>query len=175
MRGKWLVVIAVASLCLNVAVVASYAYHQSKSRGRMHRPMAGLGREARREMEKIRDEAYPQLRGLAEQLSACHMAMNDLVDDPQVDARRLDSIAGEMARIWTQMSIATFKTARRIYERLPEERRPMFLRSLGPWRGPEDGPRPPWHQRGGPFGHGRGPESCPPPGMEPPPPPEGGK
>lgn len=67
MRNRWLVVIAVASLCLNVAVIGTYIFRTA--RRLHHRRMAYLAPEVREKLVKAREAAIPAFAASASRLS----------------------------------------------------------------------------------------------------------
>jgi Spy/CpxP family protein refolding chaperone len=169
MRGKWLALIAVASLALNVAVVGTYVYRTTRPHGKSAR-FRGVRRALRDSIGKAMREAAPDVERLSGERDRLHAAVMELVARPELDEQKLDSLCREQGRVTAELGTHIFRNMHRVVQMLPPEQRERFLRQPGPhlMRGP--------HLKGpGRFGPPRRvPESCcPPGGPEAPPGPDG--
>lgn len=130
MRARWLVLIVVASLALNVAVVGSYVFFQLRGHPRRAEQFRHLKPELRGRVEKVMRESAPEMERLMGEEDAVRMAMADELERPQVDEGRLDSLARESGRVHTQMAMLAYHNARRIIEMLPQDERGRFLENM---------------------------------------------
>jgi hypothetical protein len=158
MSNRWLVAAVVASLALNVAVVGSYAW------SRLHRPpgprLPGVRAEMRERMHHVFQESRPEVERLMQQNERIRDAMAQEVWCPQLDERRLDSLARESGRIHGLMTLIAYHNARRAAELLPEPERRQFIERIS--RQGRPGPR--GRGRPGPPPEGGPPPECPLPG-----------
>jgi len=159
MRARWLVLIVVASLALNVAVVGSYVFFQLRGHEGRPEQFRHLRPELRGQVERVMRESGPEMERLMGQEDSVRMAMADELERPQVDERRLDSLARESGRVHSQMALLAYHNARRIVEMLPADERGRFLRNMRHGMG----------RRMRRMMHGRGPAG--PPGQDTPMPP----
>ena len=153
MRGRWLALIAVASLVLNVAVVGTYIYRTSRrheERSRFHNIRSGL----RDSIGSVMREAAPDVESLSGERDRLHAAVMELVAKPELDEQKLDSLCREQGRIAAELGGLVFRNMHRVVQMLPPEEREQFLREPGPHMGHGR------HMMGaGPFGpHPGGPD-----------------
>lgn len=181
MRGRWLLVIAVASLCLNVAVIGTFLVHRVR-RARLRRfPAHGLAPEVREKLRRARETAVPEFAALADKVQDDDSLLWVEMAKANPDSLRVDSLSSEVGRFHGRMRAMVFWQMHRELQLMPAEARTEYLQHMMGMR-----PGFPLHGRhagGGPGpGKGRrerrGPgvppsESEPPPGS--PPPPESGK
>ncbi|MBM3314865.1 periplasmic heavy metal sensor [candidate division WOR-3 bacterium] len=136
MRQKWLVVVVVASLALNLAVVASFLFLRLREPGHgRHRPVPGLGPEEVRGLRRLRKEFHPRMDSLRGRALDARTALMRYAGDVNPDPRVIDSLLGEIGRAEAGMNRLAFEHARRIVEQLPPEARDTFLRRLEEHRG----------------------------------------
>jgi hypothetical protein len=180
MRGRWLVVIAAASLALNAAVVGTFLYQRYAGHGRHNRPrIPGLDPRIVAQVRQIREENAPALDSLMEQMMPIRIALADLAGSPQLDAAKLDSLCTEMGRIHVEIERHVFTMSRRVLDVLPAEMKEHYIEMI------KTGPGRDAHQRQGRMHgmqRGRGSGGEPPPfggppipGEGPPEPPDAGR
>jgi hypothetical protein len=159
MRGRWLALVAVASLALNVAVVGTYVYRTARPHGQ-HSRFRGVKRVLRDSIGKAMREAAPEVESLSGERDRLHAAIMELVAKPELDEPKLDSLCREQGRLAAELSMLVSRNMHRVVQMLPPEQRERFMRQPGPhmMRGP--------HMKGpGRFGPPPGvPESSCPPG-----------
>jgi len=177
MRNRWLAVVVVASLCLNVAVVGTYLFRRAGHR-RPHRlPLRGLTSEMREKMRKARKAAMPEFSALVGRVESTDSLLWAEMRRESADSARVESLCQELGQIHGRMRAMVCRQMHRELQLMPAEVRTEYLTHMmrmrpgfvGPGRGMGR------HQR-------RGPEKSPPPEGEPPPdapppepPPESGK
>jgi hypothetical protein len=164
MKGKWLAVVAVASLCLNLAVVGAYFHQQTRRHGTRWPVLRGMNRETMGRLHKIREEAWPDFRELAQKDESAKLALLDKIGDPKVSQAEVESLCAEIGRRHGAMGLNAFWLLRSELEALPADRRAEYLEWLrfgmkqmmhgpmgqrGPWRGEE--PPPPLDEYPLPF------------------------
>ncbi len=136
MRHSWLVIVAVASLVLNLAVVGAYVYQQSRGSHRPPRPpLAGFRSEKRHEAQELFRKSWPEMKRLGEERERLR---SDLVREavkPEPDQARIDSLADELGRLHAQSMRIVCRDAAAAARLLPEDRREQFLRNFGPFGG----------------------------------------
>ncbi|MCX6842557.1 MAG: hypothetical protein NTX53_09790 [candidate division WOR-3 bacterium] len=137
MRGRWLAVIAVASLALNVAVVGTYVYRTTKPH-RQHSRFEGVRRATRDSIGNVMHEVAPDIERLSGERDRLRAAVLEIVAKPELDEQKLDSLCREQGRISTEMSGLVFRNMHRVVQMLPPTERERFLRQAGPhmMRGP---------------------------------------
>jgi hypothetical protein len=167
MRGKWLVVVVVASLALNLAVVGAYFYRQRHRSPGEHRPsVAGLNREARQRVKEVFGKSLPEMQRIGQERKRIHAALLDEALKPELNQARVDSLADELGRLHAQAARILCQDAHAVAATLPAGSRERFFQNQGLF-----GPR---HGRGMKrHGHGFRDSGPMPPEEEPPmPPPE---
>jgi len=60
MRSRWLVVVMIASLCLNVALVGTYAFHRVRHDRPRRFSARGLTSDVRDRIRKVHEAAMPE-------------------------------------------------------------------------------------------------------------------
>ncbi len=169
MRSRWLVVIAVASLCLNLAVVGTYFLRRAHREFPRRPPLRGLAPEALERLRAVRESLMPEFAAIAGQEQRDDSLLWSEMSSDNPDSLRVDSLASEMGRLHGRMRAMLFWQMRRELTMLPAKARAEYLRRLMTMR-PGFGP-------GRGMGrHMRRGFRMPPPGVEPPPgpPPESG-
>jgi hypothetical protein len=167
MRGRWLLIVALASLGLNAAVVGSFIYfrahpeHRPLGRHERHRrpglPFRRLNPEQRRRVERTFRSSGPFMDTLRQSEDSLRAALVQELLRPDYSPARVESLAAEAGRLHGRMLARAFRDARSVVESLPEAERERFIREIRPeLRGP--GPR----RRPGPGC----PDDCPPPGPD---------
>ncbi|MFO7651197.1 MAG: hypothetical protein R6X13_07675 [bacterium] len=159
MTSRWLVVLVVASLALNVAVVAGFFVARGRGPG-CPPPMFGMKPGDVREIAAMRERFDPKMDTLRQQLNAARGGLYRLAADSAspVEAESLLQVIGD---IRIEMNRLAYQHMRQVMAKLSPEHRAEFLRRLeqgpGSWH---DGPdyRKRGHRR--PRRIGR---DCPPP------------
>ena len=172
MRSRWLIVIAVASLCLNVAVVGAFVAHRVR-RARLRRFLAsGLTPEVREKLRKAREAAMPEFAALAEKVESTDSLLWAEMRSESPDSVRVESLCQELGQTHGRMRAMVFRQMHRELQLMPPTARVEYLQNMmrmrpgfGSGRG-----------MGGHMDHGHG-MGQPPAGEPPPcaPPPESGK
>jgi hypothetical protein len=172
MRNRWLVVVVVASLCLNVAAVGTYFLHRLRHGGFRRFPARGLTPEVRERLRKARAEALPEFAALAEKVEATDSLLWTEMRNDSPDSVRVESLCQELGQTHGRMRAMVFRQMHRELQLMPPAARVEYLQNMmrmrpgfGPGRG-----------MGGHMHHGHGIGQ--PPAGEPPlggPPPESGK
>jgi len=175
MRNRWLVVIVVASLCLNVAVVGTYLFRRAR-RDRPRR-LHGLTAEARERMRKVREAAMPEFSALVGRVESTDSLLWTEMRRESPDSARVESLCQELGKFHGGMRAMVCRQMHRELQLMPAEARAEYLKHMMGMRpgfgGPGRGMR--RHERRGP-GMFRPPYGAPPPdGPAPEPPPESGK
>jgi uncharacterized membrane protein len=154
MRGRWLAVIAVASLILNVAVVGSFVFLRVRHPLGPRHPLRGFRPAMRHVADSLLRESRPEMERLMIEGERLRAEMSEEIVRPDYDERRLDSLCQEAGRLHGRMTALAYRNARRIAAALPEAERRRFLENMRHRNGPR-------MRRGG-----RGPAPCcpPPPG-----------
>jgi hypothetical protein len=168
MRGRWLAVIAVASLILNLAVVGSFVFLRVRHPMGARHPLRGFRPEMRRVADSVLVQARPQMDSLMQANERLRAALADEIAGTELDERRFDSLCSEVGVLHGRMTALAYRNARRIAAALPEAERKQFIVNL--WQGM--GPGMPRGMRG--RMHGPGPGFPPPPGPGMPPPDDSG-
>jgi hypothetical protein len=179
MRNRWLVVVMIASLCLNVAVVGTLVVRRVR-RARLRRfPARGLTPEVREKLRKTRDAALPEFAALAEQVESTDSLLWAEMRRESPDSARVDSLCRELGQSHGKMRAVVFWQMHRELQLMPAAARTEYLQHMMemrpglPLHGRHAGGGPGlgkgWHQRRGP--------GMPPSETEPPPeqPPESGE
>lgn len=160
MTSRWLVVAVVASLALNVAVVAGFFLARQR---RLPPPLPGMRPEEMRAMMELRQEFDPAMDELRQKLHKARCELFQLAADtvPQPQAESLLQVIGN---IRVEMNRLAYEHLRRVMSRLAPEARLEVLRRIN--AGMEPGcrrdfdPNPHWregrwpHRRPGPRGCG---------------------
>ena len=130
MRGRWLAVVAVASLALNVAVVGTYVYRTTRPHGQ-HARFRGVKREIRDSIGSVMHQATPDIERLSGERHRLHAAVMELVAKPVLDEKKLDSLCREQGRVSAELSSHVFRNMHRVVQMLPPEEREQFLHGPG--------------------------------------------
>jgi hypothetical protein len=169
MRSRWLVVVVVASLCLNLAVVGTYFLRRA-GRDRPHRfPVHRLAAEVRERLRLAREAAIPEFTVEVSKLEATDSLLWVEMRKDRPDSVRVESLCLELGRMHGRMRVLAFRQMHRELQLMPAEARTEYVQRM-------------MRMRPGPGGAGRGMmrrmHSCPPMPQtdEPPPgpPPESG-
>jgi len=129
MHPRWLVVVVIASLALNAAVVSTYLFERFRLR-RPGPPLPGMKPAVVRELRELRREFRPRMDALRGQALQAREGLMHLAMQPEPDPARVESLLLEVSRSETALNRLAFEHARRISARLPEAGRAAFSRRL---------------------------------------------
>jgi hypothetical protein len=127
MRSRWLLVVTVASLCLNVAFVGAYLVCRARH-GRSRRfPVRALAPEVREKLRQARAAAVPGFDSLADKVDSTDSLLwaEMRKDDP--DSVRVDSLCRELGRIHGVMRAMVFRQMHRELQLMPAAARAEYL------------------------------------------------
>jgi len=172
MRNRWLVVVVVASLCLNVAVVGTYFLRKVRHDRLRRFPMRGLTSEVREKLRRAREAAMPEFAALAEKVESTDSLLWFEMRRESPDSVRVESLCQELGLAHGKMRAMVFRQMHRELQMIPVAAREEYLRNMMRMRPGFGSGR----VMGGHMHHGRGmgqpPNGEPSPGG---PPPESGK
>jgi hypothetical protein len=138
MTNRWLIVVVVASLALNVAVVGGFVLFRTR-RPSGPPPVPGLSKREMREVRRMRDKFDPRLDSLRHQLNAARSELFRLAADSATPAEA-ESLLQTIGTIRVDMNRLAYENLREMLSKLSAEGREQVLRRL------EHGPAP-WHHR----------------------------
>jgi hypothetical protein len=171
MRNRWLVLVVVASLCLNVAVVGTYFLHRARRGGLRRFPARGLTPDVRERLRKARAEALPEFAALAEKVEATDSLLWTEMRSESPDSARVESLCQELGQIHGKMRAMVFRQMHRELQLMPGAARIEYLNHMMTMRPGFGGPGAGMgrHMRPDPrMPHGDGPPlDEPPPGLPP--------
>ncbi|HTW92544.1 MAG TPA: hypothetical protein VMH22_12665 [bacterium] len=173
MRSRWLVVVTVASLCLNAAVVGVFVARTA--RRFRHRRLAWLAPEVRQKLVMAREAAVPEFANLAGQAESTDSLLWTEIRRESPDSARVESLCQDLGRTHGRMRAMVFRQVHRELQLLPATARAEYLDRMMRMR-PGLGALAQavgWRQRFGP-GMPPPPGGGPPPDVTPKPPPESG-
>ena len=174
MRSRWLVVVVVASLCLNVAVVGTYFLRRVRHDRLRRFPMRGLTSEVREKLRQAREAAMPAFAALAEKVESTDSLLWFEMRRESPDSVRVESLCQELGLTHGRMRAMVFRQMHRELQLMPAAARTEYLEHVMRMRPGFGGPG---RGMGGHMDHGHGmgqpPAGEPPPGG--PPPSESGK
>ena len=168
MRNRWLVVVAVASLCLNAAVVGAFVLHRVHHRGLGRFTARRLAPEVRERLRQARERALPEFAALAGRAESTDSLLWAEMKSESPDSVRVESLCQELGRIHGMMRAMVFRQMHRELAMLPAGARAEYLTHMMTMRPGFGGPGPGMGRY-----HGRGPvapvpgEGGPPPGPQP--------
>jgi hypothetical protein len=130
MRGRWLLVIAVASLCLNVAVIGTFLVHRVR-RARLRRfPAHGLAPEVREKLRRARETAVPEFAALADKVQDDDSLLWVEMAKANPDSLRVDSLSSEVGRFHGRMRAMVFRQMHRELQLMPVGARAEYLQHM---------------------------------------------
>jgi hypothetical protein len=176
MRIRWLVLVVVASLCLNVAVVGTYFFRRARHNRSRRLSTHGLPSEAREGMRRAREAAMPEFSALVGRVESTDSLLWTEMSSQSPDSARVESLCQELGQFHGRMRAMVFRQMHRELQMMPAAARAEYLKHMMQMRPGFGGPGP---GRGGHMnrGHGMGRphDDEPPPGGPPEPPPNSGK
>jgi len=130
MRNRWLIVVVVASLCLNVAVVATFIVHRV-GRARPRRFTArGLTSEVRERLRHAREAAMPEFSALVDSGESTDSLLWTEMRRESPDSARVESLCQELGRIHGSMRAMVFRQMHREVQLMPTEVRAEYLQHM---------------------------------------------
>jgi len=170
MRNRWLVVIVVASLCLNLAVVGTYIFRRAhRDRPRRFPARRWFTADTREKLKQAREAAMPEFTAVAEKVESTDSVLWAEMRRDNPDSVRVESLCQELGRTHGRMRAMVFRQMHRELQLMPPEARTEYVKHMMRMRPGHVGPG--WrmgrHQRRGP-GMPRPPEGELPPEGTPP-------
>jgi hypothetical protein len=141
MRTRWLVVIVVASLCLNLAVVGTYVFRRVRRDRPRRFPVRRLTAETREKLRQTRDAAMPGFLAAAEEVQSNDSLLWAEMRREYPDSARVESLCHELGRIHGTMRAMVFRQMHRELQLMPEEARDQYLKHMMRMRPASGGPR----------------------------------
>jgi hypothetical protein len=130
MRNRWLIVVVVASLCLNVALVGTYVFRRARH-GRPRRfPSRGLTSEAREKIRKARDAAMPEFAELMGRVESTDSVLWAEMRREAPDSARVESLCQELGQMHGRMRANVFRQMHRELLLMPAEARAEYLQHM---------------------------------------------
>ena len=130
MRNRWLIVVVVASLCLNVAVVGTYFLRRVRH-NRSHRfPLRGLTSEVREKLRKAREAAIPEFAALAEKAQTDDSLVWAEMRRDSPDSVRVESLCQELGQMHGKMRAMVFRQMHRELQMMPSAAREEYLMNM---------------------------------------------
>lgn len=130
MRSRWLVVIVVASLCLNVAVVGTYFLRRARHDRSRRFPPRGLAPEVREKLRQAREAAFSEFAALAEQEHAGDSLLWVEMRRESPDSARVESLCLGLGQTHGKMRAMVFMQLHRELRLMPAEARAEHLRQM---------------------------------------------
>ena len=130
MRNRWLVVVVVASLCLNVAVVGTYLLRRVRHDRLRRFPVRGLTPEAREKLREARDAALPGFTALADEAGSTDSLLWAEMRRENPDSVRVDSLCRELGQNHGRMRAMVFWQMRRELQLMPGAARAEYLNHM---------------------------------------------
>jgi hypothetical protein len=140
MRNRWLVVVAVASLCLNVAVLGAYFYRRARRERPRRFPLRALTPEVRERLRQTREAAMPEFSALAEKVQLDDSLLWAEMTRDNPESLRVDSLAGEAGRLHARMRAMVFWQMHRELQLMPASARAAYLSRMKTMRPGLGGP-----------------------------------
>ena len=130
MRNRWLIVVVVASLCLNVAVVGTYIFRRAHRDRPRRFPARWLTAEAREKLKQARDAAMPEFAAAAEKVESTDSLLWTEMHREYPDSARVESLCQELGRIHGRMRAMVFRQMHREVQLMPVEARTEYLQHM---------------------------------------------
>jgi uncharacterized iron-regulated membrane protein len=130
MRSRWMVVVAVASLCLNVAVVGTYLFHRARHDRPRRFPARWLTAEARERIRQTREAAMPEFAAEAERVRTTDSLLWQEMRAENPDSARVESLCQVLGEIHGRMRAMVFRQLHRELQLMPAVARAEYLRHM---------------------------------------------
>lgn len=125
MRSRWLVVVVIASFCLNVAAVGAYLLRRT-----CHDRTRRLPTEVREKLRQAREAALPGFAALADKEHADDSLLWVEMSSDNPDSLRVDSLSSEVGRLHGRMRAMVFWQMRRELQMMPATARAEYLKHI---------------------------------------------
>jgi|GEM_PF-915887 len=141
MRGRWLLVVMVASLCLNVAFVGAYLVRRARRERPRRFAVRKLAPEVREKLRQTREAALPGFDALADRAETTDSLLWAEMRSGTPDSVRVDSFCRELGHIHSMMRAMVFRQMHQELLLMPAAARTEYLtrmmgmRSAKPLRG----------------------------------------
>jgi len=130
MRNRWLVVVVIASLCLNAAVVGTFFFHRVR-RGRPRRFSArGLTSEVRERLRHAREASMPEFSALVDSVESTDSVLWAEMSRENPDSVRVESLCRELGQLHGRMRAGVFRQMHRELQLMPGEARAHYLKHM---------------------------------------------
>ena len=130
MRNRWLVVVVIASLCLNVAVVGTYLLRRARHSRSRRFSLRGLTSEVREKLRQAREAAMPEFSALADKEHLDDSLLWAEMARENPDSVRVDSLSSEVGRLHGRMRAMVFWQMRRQLQIMPAGARAEYLNHM---------------------------------------------
>lgn len=130
MRSRWLIVVLVASLCLNVAVVGTFLVRRARHARLRRFPGYGLTVEVREKMRKAREAAMPEFSALADKVESTDSLLWTEMRRESPDSVRVESLCQELGQIHGSMRAMVFRQMHRELQLMPVEARAEYMQHM---------------------------------------------
>jgi hypothetical protein len=130
MRTRWLVVIVIASLCLNLAVVGTYVLHRVRRDRPRRFPVRRLTAETREKLRQTREAAMPGFLASAERVQSTDSLLWAEMRREYPDSARVESLCQELGRIHGAMRAMVFRQMHRELQLMPDDARDQYLKRM---------------------------------------------
>jgi hypothetical protein len=127
MRSRWLLVVTVASLCLNVAFIGAYLVHRGSHARLRHFPARRFAPEVRERLRQTRAAATPGFAALADSVEATDSLLWVELRKDSADSTRVDSLCRELGRIHGVMRAMVFRQMHHEIQLMPAAARAEYL------------------------------------------------
>ena len=130
MRNRWLVMVVVASLCLNVAVVGTYVFRRARRDRPRRFPSRGLTSEVREKMRKAREAAMPEFSALVDRVESTDSLLWTELRRESPAGVRVESLCQELGQMHGRMRTGVFRQMHRELQLMPAEARTGYLQHM---------------------------------------------
>jgi hypothetical protein len=157
MRNRWPVVVVVASLCLNVALVGTYVFRRARSVRPRRFNARGFTSEVRERLRHAREASMPEFSALVDSVESTDSILWAEMRRESPDSARVESLCRELGQLHGRMRAGVFRQMHRELQLMPEEARAQYLKHMMKMKPGFDGPR---GRKGRRSGRHAGPHRC---------------
>lgn len=130
MRSRWIVVVVVASLGLNAAVVGAYFLRRARFGHPRRFPARCLTAEARERIRKTREAAMPEFDAEAEKVRTTDSLLWNEMRADKPDSARVESLCRELGETHGRMRAVVFRQMHRELQLMPAAARTEYLNRM---------------------------------------------
>ncbi len=130
MRNRWLVVVVVASLCLNVAVVGAFIVHRVRCARPRRFSARGLTSEVRERLRHAREVSMPKFSALVDSVESTDSVLWTEMRREGPDSVRVESLCQELGRIHGSMRAMVFRQMHQELQLMPAAARTEYLQHM---------------------------------------------